>query len=281
MNNNKHGGSLLLTTGLLLLVFGCAGGGIGGGGTGGTGTGTGGGTTGGVGTHKGPQPVMLGPVGTNVIFANTGISNATTPAAITGNMGVGPGVTSTAITGFALTLPAGSSYSTSAQVTGKVYAFDYASPSPTNMTTQSNAMGTAYNDAAGRVLPNFLNYHGGNIGGLKLVPGLYSWHSAVTLPVGTSVTLNGGANDVWIFQITGTLTTGAATHVFLTGGAVAKNVFWQVAGSSVTMGANASFQGVILAKGAINIGNSTSVNGRLFAQTAVNLDKNTVTEPAP
>jgi hypothetical protein len=229
----------------------------------------------------GQAPVNLGLAGNYAIFANTGIANATVPAAITGDMGVGPGVTSTAITGFALNLPAGAAFSTSAQVTGNIYAFDYAAPTPTAVTTASNDMGTAYTDAAGRLLPDFVDVAVGNLGGQTLTPGLHRFGSNVSLPFGTNVTFSGGANDVWIIQITGTLTTGAATNVFLSGGAQAKNIFWQVAGTSVTLGANARFEGVVLAQNAINFGNQASAGSRLLAQTAVNLDQNAVTQPAP
>ncbi|HLK15025.1 MAG TPA: ice-binding family protein [Fimbriimonadaceae bacterium] len=251
-----------------------------GGTTGSTGTTGSSGTTGTTGTNPaGPPPVNLGLAGNYAVFADTGISNATSPAAITGNIGVGPGVTSTAITGFALILAAGSPYSTSAQVNGKIYAFDYAPPTPTSVTTASTDMAAAYKDAAGRVLPNFLNLKSGNLAGLTLYPGLYNWGTAVTLPVGTSVTLSGGPNDTWIFQISGSLTTGAGTHVFLAGGARPKNIFWQVAGTSVSLGANATFSGIVLAKDAINFGSHALTNGRLLAQTAVNLDANTVSQP--
>ena len=231
----------------------------------------------------GPAPVNLGLAANFAIFADTGISNATNPAAITGDIGVGPGVTSTAITGFALNLPAGSAFSTSAQVTGKAYAFDYAAPTPTYVTTASTDMLAAYNDAAGRTagVGPFLNVGGGTIGGLTLAPGIYTWGTDVTLPIGTNVTLSGGPNDVWIFQIAGTLTTGANTSVLLSGGALPRNIFWQVAGSSATLGANAHFEGVVLTKFAINFGNQASANGRLLAQTAVNLDQNAVIQPAP
>jgi hypothetical protein len=74
----------------------------------------------------------------------------------------------------------------------------------------------------------------------------------------------------------------ATASVNLTGGALPKNVFWQVAGTSVTVGAApAHFEGVVLAKFAINFGNQASANSRLLAQTAVNLDQNAVTQPAP
>jgi hypothetical protein len=48
-------------------------------------------------------------------------------------------------------------------------------------------MRTAYNDAAGRLNPNFLNLGAGNIGGRTLTAGLYKWTSAVTIP--TNVTI--------------------------------------------------------------------------------------------
>jgi hypothetical protein len=229
----------------------------------------------------GPAPVTLGSAGNYAIFTETGISNATFPAAITGDIGVGPGVTSTAITGFALVLPASSPFSTSAQVTGKVYAFDYAAPTPTDVTSASADMGLAYDDAAGRLLPNGTDlFVGGNIGGQTLTPGLYRWNSAVTVPFGSNVTFSGGPNDVWIIQITGTLTTGASTRVNLLGGALPKNIFWQVAGA-VTLGASSHLEGVVLTKTAVTLGSFADANSRLLAQTRVNLDQNTVVQPAP
>lgn len=232
----------------------------------------------------GQAPVNLGTAGDFVIFANTGIANATACGGpcITGDMGAGPGVTSTAITGFNLILPFGSPFSTSAQVTGNIYAFDYAAPTPTKVTTASTDMGLAYTDAAGRpagVGPN-LNLGAGTLTTQTLAPGVYTWGSNVTLGAGQTLTLSGSATDVWIFQITGTLTTAATSSVLLAGGAVPKNVFWQVAGASVNIGAApARFEGVVLAQVAITLGNGAIANSRLLAQAAVNLDATTVTQP--
>lgn len=234
----------------------------------------------------GQAPVNLGTAGDYVIFANTGIDNATTclTPCVTGDMGVGPGVTSSAITGFALILPPAGAFSGSAQVTGNIYAFDYAAPTPTKVTTASTDMGLAYTDAAGRpagVGPN-LNLGGGTLTTQTLAPGVYTWGSNVTLGPAQILTLSGSATDVWIFQITGTLTTDATSSVLLAGGALPKNVFWQVAGASVNIGAApAHFEGVVLAQVAITFGNQATMNGRLLAQAAVNLDQTTVTQPAP
>jgi hypothetical protein len=70
----------------------------------------------------------------------------------------------------------------------------------------------------------------------------------------------------------------AAQNVILSGGAQAKNIFWQVAGA-VTIGANTHFEGVILGQTSITFGNLSSINGRLLAQSAVVLDATTVTVP--
>jgi hypothetical protein len=71
-----------------------------------------------------------------------------------------------------------------------------------------------------------------------------------------------------------------STRVTLAGGALAKNIFWQVAGAT-TIGTYAHFEGVILSKTMIAVNTGASVNGRLLAQTAVTLQMNTVTAPVP
>jgi hypothetical protein len=137
-------------------------------------------------------------------------------------------------------------------------------------------MQNAYNDAAGRKNPNFMNLGAGNIGGLILRTGLYKWTSAVIIP--TNVTISGGPNDIWIFQVAGTLTMSSAVHIILAGGAQAKNIFWQVSGA-VTCGTSSHFEGIILGKTGINFQTSASINGRMLAQTAVTLQMNSVTAP--
>jgi hypothetical protein len=134
-------------------------------------------------------------------------------------------------------------------------------------------MQTAYTDAAGRPTPDHTELSAGNIGGLTLPAGLYKWSNTVLIP--TDVTLSGGANDVWIFQIAGGVTQSAATKVILTGGALAQNVFWQVAGI-VDVGTTALLQGEVLSLTAITLRAGASANGSLLAQTAVTLASNTI-----
>ena len=119
----------------------------------------------------GPATVNLGAAGNFVILAKTGIST-TGATSIIGDLGVSPAAASY-LTGFALTLPAANAFSTSALVTGKVYAPGYADPTPANLTTAVLDMQTAYTDAAGRA-PGVTELGAGNIGGLTLAPGVYN-----------------------------------------------------------------------------------------------------------
>ncbi|MDP1832938.1 MAG: ice-binding family protein [Geothrix sp.] len=220
-------------------------------------------------------PVNLGTAGTYVILAKSGIS--TVPAsAVTGNLGLSPAAASF-ITGFSLIADATNVFSTSPQVTGKIYAADYAAPTPSNLTTAVGDMQTAFTDAAGRA-PDVTELGAGNIGGMTLAPKVYKWGTSLLIP--TDVTLNGSATDVWIFQIAQNLTMSSAAKVLLTGGALPKNVFWQVAGA-VDLGTTSHCEGILLTQTAINLRTGASVNGRLLAQTAVTIDGSTVVEPAP
>jgi hypothetical protein len=222
----------------------------------------------------GPAPVSLGAAGNFVMLAKTAISTVPN-SAITGDVGVSPAAT-TFLTGFSLTL-VGTTSATSTQVTGTLYGADMTTPSNSNLTTAVSAMETAYTDAATRPAPaDFLNLGSGEIGGRTLVPGLYNWTTGVT--ISSDVTVSGGPNDVWIFQIPGNLTMASARNVILGGGAQAKNIFWQVAGFA-EIGTTAHFEGILLSKTEIRMLTGASMNGRALAQTQITLDKATVTQP--
>ena len=218
-------------------------------------------------------PVDLGTAGNFAILAKSGIS--TVPhSVITGDIGVSP-IAATAITGFSLTQDATNVFSTSAQLTGKAYAANYASPTSSKLGTAVGDMMAAYSDAAGRAV-NYTNLYAGDLSGQTLTPGVYKWNTAVA--INSDVTLNGGPNDVFIFQIAGGVNQTTGTRVTLTGGAQAKNVIWQSAGT-VAIGTGAHTEGIILSKTNISLGSGASINGRLLAQTAVTLIKSTVVAP--
>ena len=218
------------------------------------------------------KAIDLGTAANYVILAKTAVNNSAT-SAITGDIGISPAATSY-ITGLSITNATG--FATSSQVTGKIYAADMAVPTPANMTTAVSNMITAYNAAAGRRSPDFSELGGGNIGGKTLSAGLYKWTNTVTMP--TNVTIAGNANDVWIFQISGDLLMSSAVKILLSGGAQAKNIFWQVAGQA-TLGTTSHFEGTLLSMTGITLKTGASFNGRALAQTAVILDSNEVIYP--
>ncbi|HEY2366162.1 MAG TPA: ice-binding family protein, partial [Polyangiaceae bacterium] len=184
--------------------------------------------------------VNLATAGNYVMLAKTGISNV--PAsAITGDVAVSPAAASY-LTGFSLTADSTNVFSTSSQVTGKLFASDYSPPTPSNLTTAIGDMQLAFTDAAGRA-PDVTELGAGNIGGMTLTRGVYKWGSGLLVP--TNLTLTGAANDVWIFQVAQDLTVSSGTQIILSGGATAKNVFWQVAGA-VDLETTAQFQGIVL-----------------------------------
>jgi hypothetical protein len=207
----------------------------------------------------GPAPVNLLSTANFVILAGAAVTT-TGGGIINGDVGASP------IAGSAIGV-------TCAQVNGTIYAVDASGPpcaviNPTLLTQAKNDLTTAYNDAAGRTTPTATNPGGGNLGGLSLAPGLYKI-TTTTLITGSDLTLagTGNANDVWIFQCAQDLQLGSGIKVILTGGAQAKNIFWQV-GTSAVLGTFSVFNGTILASQAITMDTSSTMNGRALAFSA-------------
>jgi hypothetical protein len=134
-------------------------------------------------------------------------------------------------------------------------------------------MQAAYIDAAARLFPDFLNINTGALNGNILKPGLHKWVAAVT--VTNTITFSGSSTDIWIMQITGTLTTTSNAVIALTGGAQAKNIFWQVSGG-ITIGVGSHVEGVFLGATAITFLTGSSMNGAALVQTAVTLHSATI-----
>jgi hypothetical protein len=114
---------------------------------------------------------------------------------------------------------------------------------------------------------------------MTLSPGLYKWGTSLLIPKGVTLDAKGNPNAVWVFQVAQSLIVGNGAIVTLSGGAKAKNIFWQVAGQT-TLGTTADFKGIILCKTAIALQTGASLDGRALAQTAVTLQKNDITQPA-
>ena len=229
------------------------------------------------GPANGPILPSLGGAANFSILTKAGIST-TGITLINGDIGVSPSA-ATSITGFGLIMDASGQFSRSPIVTGRIYASDYAAPTPTNLTTSVSNMETAYTTANGLVTPApVLERGAGNISGLNLAPGLYKWSTGVLIDPNTTVTLTGGVNDTWVFQIAQNLTVNNGARIILQGGAQAKNIMWVVAGQA-TFGTTTNFSGNILSKTLISTNNGTIITGRLLAQTAVTLIGTTVIQP--
>jgi hypothetical protein len=217
------------------------------------------------------EAVELGTARNYVILARTGTFN--NPAStITGDLGLSPADTSS-LSGFDLTEE--SNYATSEQVNGRIYASNMGAPTPANLTAAVEDMIAAYEDAAGRANPDFIDLHNSDIGGRTLSPGLYRWNG--NLNVSSGITLSGDSDDVWIFQIDEDLILSSNVFMELSGNTQVRNIIWQVAGD-VVIESDAQLKGILLTLNEITLNNNASVTGRLLTQESVNLDANTITQ---
>ena len=221
-----------------------------------------------------PPLVALATSGNYTVLATSGITIGA-GVSVAGNVGLN--MVSGGLSGFAEVMDASNTYATSSLVSGRVYASDYAAPTPAALTTAHSDMTAAYNDAAGRLTPNGTNLGSGELGGMTFTPGLYKWTTAALIT--NDITLNGGPDDVWIFQVNGALSMAASTTIHLTGGANPKNIFWQSVGA-FSMGATSTFKGIVLSNGVISLGANDTIDGRFFGQSTVTIgDGTTVTQP--
>ena len=186
------------------------------------------------------------------VLAGAGITNTGTTT-ITGDIGTFP---TTTITGLGTVV-----------LNGTNHAGDSVTQSakPDLVSAYDNAAGQAVSTQYGTTQ---------ELGGLTLSGGVYN--VSASFGVTGTLTLNGDANSVWIFQMGSTLTTASNSHISLTGGAQASHVFWQV-GSSATLGTNSQFSGTILAMDSITLTTGAAILGEVLARNgAVTMDGNTI-----
>jgi|GEM_PF-662171 len=201
-------------------------------------------------------PVNLGTAAPFAVLAGTTITN-TGPTVISGDLGLYPG---TAITGF----PPG------VQATGVTDDTDAVASLAKNDAT------TAFLDAAGRTPDTVV---GPDIGGLTLVPGVYSGSSSMAITGTLTLDAQGDPSAVFIFQAGSTLITASNSVVALENGAQACNVFWEV-GSSLTLGTTSNFSGTVFSLTSATLNTGATVAGRIVALNgAVTLDDNLITIP--
>jgi hypothetical protein len=219
------------------------------------------------------RAVDLGTAGNYVVLSKAAVTVAAATI-ITGNVGVSP---MSALTGFALTLDLSGEFATSLLVTGRLYAANYAPPTPTVLAIAIADKDIAYADAASRT-PDVSIAAAGEIGNTVVTPGVYHWTGALSITT-LHVTLDGqgDADAVWIFQAGGALDVAAIVAVVLSNGAQSHNVFWQAQGA-VTIAAGNAMIGILLTDMAVTMGAGATLEGRVLAEAAATLD-GTITEP--
>jgi hypothetical protein len=133
----------------------------------------------------------------------------------------------------------------------------------------------AYDDAASRAVTETILPE---LAGQDLGPGVYqsTGAGAFQLSAGSTLTLTGDAEDVWIFKSTSTLVFFTGSQIVLDG-VDPCNVFWQV-GSSATLGTDTTIVGTIMALTTIALETGAELEGRALARNgSVTMDSNTIT----
>ncbi|WP_300566615.1 Ig-like domain-containing protein [Flavobacterium sp.] len=220
----------------------------------------------------GAQNVDLGSAEDFGILAGVGVSNNAGFSQIHNmNVGISPGVRSS-ITGFPPAII----------VNGAMYASDDSAAIAAMLSLAKQHLVDAYLFAEGATSPAPATV-AGDLGGTTLAPGIYKSTSTLLVQSGNlTLDAQGDANAVWIFQIASDFTTigGAGGSIILSGGAQAKNVFWQT-GSSATIGDNTSFKGNVLALTSITMNSNATAEGRMLARngSVVMTSTNIITKP--
>lgn len=187
------------------------------------------------------------------VIGGAAVTN-TGPSFLDKSLAVSPG---SATTGFPPGLYAGELHSNDA----------VAIQAQLDVTTAANAI---------MAVPSY-NIGSGDLDGLVFKAGAYS--SPTSLLNQGTITLDGDADDVFIFTAVSSLTTGSGSTIAFTGGAQECNVFWRI-GSSATLGTGSHFAGTLIAQAAISANTLATISGRLFAQVeAVTLQSNVFTAP--
>lgn len=240
----------------------------------------------------------FGTFGGSAGMTNTGINTVI-------NGDIGTTAVSTSVTGFHDQGP-GCVYTETGANIGNVTGLIYTAPPPPTGACPSEGTATTFAIATQARADALAAYNAlvakpagspaaANLAGLTLAPGTYTAAAGTYMIEGGDLTLDAGGNAdaVWIFQMATTLTVGgpgvaAPQSVILSGGAQAKNVFWQV-GSAATINAagGGTMVGTIISQAGAAIstaGNAAiaTINGRVLSLNAsVTMVNTVINVPAP
>lgn len=222
----------------------------------------------------GPPTINLAGVERFGIIAGVGVSNQAGFSVINNlDLGIYPGFRSSVV-----------GFPPAVINNGAIYCADDLIPAGTNAMLQQAKLDlvAAYNLAAGASSPAPQTVSG-DLGGTTLAPGIYTTSSSLLIQSGDlTLDAQGDQNAVWIFQIGSAFTTvgGAGGSVILSGGAQAKNIFWQT-GSSATIGDFTIFYGNVLALQSITMNSGAVATGRMLARNGavVMTSGNTINKP--
>jgi hypothetical protein len=217
--------------------------------------------------HK-VKTIDLGIADSFAVMAYTSITSAPT-SNISGKVGLKPGTRSLI------------NLNPSTEVAGgliEVYAGDDVGDPSDYLTIAREDLIAAYRDAVARPTDrDKVEAYKGKPGGKILPPGIYRWSSGAT--ISSDMTLEGNDTDVFIFQIDGDMSVAPKVRIVLSGGARAKNIFWQVSGK-VTLESTSVVPGTIMSQLTFEMKSLAQLNGRALVKNGkLLLSQNVITKP--
>lgn len=202
------------------------------------------------------QSILLSS-GDFTLLGGSAITNTGVTVISNGNVGLSP-TGEAAITGFALG---------SGTIAGGAII-------PTGSITEQARADLLKVQAGLAGMPFDINLTNQDLGGMTLLPGVYSFASTAGLTGDLTLDGNGQNGAFWVFQIGSSLTTAANANVNLTntGSNLGSDygIFWNV-GTVMTTGADNTLLGNYLAGSTITLGTNSSGSGRLLALTEITI----------